>query len=232
VQPVPRRFLITYAAAFGLLYGLGFFITGRHIDAHWASLPFDPHRKITPPHDFVFVYLMRADDGENIELVTRTMWQFHDDEERYPDLYGTQNYLGTISINQSWQSQVLAPLIWRTDSVLRASVDIEPNVVIPSPVIEDAKSLTYREARITLDAPHFYESELDFWIRDPSAGSGEWLYLSGTTETFISFWLIPILFTTIPLAAAWWVSAVTCRDQNGESCRSDLEEEGSREAEG
>lgn len=210
MRPVARRFLIAYAAAFGLLYGLGFFITGRHIDAHWASLPFDPHRKITRQIDFVNVHLMQSDDGQIIKLENRTMQQFIDGAIEYQDPYGTEGYLGTVHIDQTWQQRVLAPFVWKTQTTLQPYIDIDTEATIPPRLLDRAKSEAYQLARRYLDAPTFYEEQLTFPELNSSFSSNR-IVLPQTTRFLIPTWLIPILFATVPLPAAWGFTAITMK---------------------
>ncbi len=208
-RAIPRRFLITYAAAFALLYGLGFFITGRHIDAHWATLPFDPHRKITPFVDWVETFIVQNADG-TIEYVTMNSEQMDIATDRGTMPYEDPGFLGSVHFRHTESSSVLAPFVTRTDDIIGARLSTDHGASIPDEWAEAAKDLAYAEARRSLYVPYFHATDLRKNV-DAIDGCLGGVQLIGPWEPLLPIWLILIFFAFVPLAAAWAFTAISVR---------------------
>ncbi len=212
---LPRRFLITYAAAFGLLYFFGQFAAGRAADANWTRSPFQV-RKGGPAIDFVIVYLMRSPSTGGIDFIVasenaRGHFHAYDDQWRTPE--ERDGYLGFVLVSHTRDKREVGSFMYENRSIFGAEYDIANDADVPGEALNEASRLGVRRARIAYDTSYIADDSMPL-SQQYELPRG--IVKHHSYDFLIPPWLILSLFTFVPLAAAWTFTSATTRSKPDE----------------
>lgn len=210
MRAVPRRFLVVYVLAFGLLFVLGQFAAGRAADESWTRNPL-LIRKGGPDIDFVRVYLMRDEIGGEIRFIVASEndeggLNAYDDQWRTPE--ELDGYLGSIYVTHTLEERAFGPFTVEYLSYFGAIYDIKNGENVPGSVLNEASRIGVRRARSAYDTAYIAEDAMPL-SQQYELPRG--IVKHHSYEFMMPLWLIITTFAFIPLVAAWAVNAATVK---------------------
>lgn len=202
-----KRFLISYLLSFAVLYGIGFWYTGRMVGAHWSRLPTDKIRKVNPFFESATVLFFQPGGGEPLQLIAAD-----DDELNQVDGFvdGDERYIAMIWMSHELRFKAVAPLVYAKYSTVFPHGEIfTQGVIIPDADRDRAERLLYEKARTTFDMAYFRQSEITFPTPIDDISSARGTHVFDGFRFIIPPWFIPILFALVPFVIAWTITAAT-----------------------
>ena len=205
---VPKRFIITYLVAFVLLALAGQFVAGRAADEEWTRNPFQV-RKVDRAIDFVRVYLMRDEGGNDIRFIVASELDAgglnaYDNQWRTPgELVG---YLGSVYVTHTPEERAVGPFFVENLSYFGASYDIEEGAQVPGSALNEASRLGIRRARSAYDIAYIADDAMPL-SQQYELPKG--IEKHHSYEFLVPLWLIIGTFAFGPFITAWTVAKAT-----------------------
>ena len=234
MRTVPRRFLLTYAVAFGLLYLGGIAYEKRSLDPEWGKFRLQPHivkRDNLPTTIRVYILSGEGDDPTEF-VVTNEVTQPNPPDLN--DIPGTAGRIvGIVDVWKFSHRSVAGPFLQRNGYSIDSAYEPYYEPKLNQADLETAKGIAYREARLWFEVPYFAQTDLRFMPPDGNeslVASGP--ITGGKLIPRMPCWALISLFAFAPLAAARTVTSATTRAKRTESPPSPLEGKGGREADG
>jgi len=207
VKRAPLMFLIAYAIALGLWYGLAQFITAYKLGEKWATDPFN-RRKSDGPNtiEVVYAHIIADTDDDGFRLIPYADHEYHlmgNSQGLWPEDFPGNR--GVVTFIHSHGLYRVGPFILRNRSGMGIHVYLEERNSVPQQVLDDARIAAIAHAHASFDMPHFTEDELPF---DDGYTPENWIGREGRSEYLIPLWLNISIFVFGPFIAAWTFTAV------------------------
>jgi hypothetical protein len=218
MRGVTLRFLVGYAVAFAMLWGIGVFLETRSINPNAARFPWEGRVKISHHWPLIEVYVLEGAGGAPTEYVVIN--DMRDDNPPYPDSNSSteERTLGVVYV--WWQSHlsVAAPFVTKEESYVKGGYDHFEDRMIPTDALEEAKTIAYHAALRWFDTQFYEFEQLKFRTPDMPFDT-DVASVFGGREYYpaMPWWFLIALFSLVPFVPAWFMAVTPIRDKSGAS---------------